>query len=79
MNIPGFSANASIYRNRAVYQGRSSFAGPGQGDPGKIQPALRPIGCRCFNTMKGFMCCCTGGYGDFRVTSCCNADGCDTF
>ena len=74
--MPGFSAEASFYRSSAHYQAGTMLAGLKQGEKGMIHPALRAVGCDCFNSMKGRTCCCWG----FGVASCCISGGsCETF
>lgn len=74
--MPGFSAEASFYESSVHYQAGAILAGLEQGGKGMIHPAMRAIGCGCFNSMKGRTCCCWG----LGVASCCIAGGsCETF
>ena len=75
MSMPGFSANASIYRSQAYYQAASTFHAFGREGVGEVLPALRPTGCRCYKTMKGPLCCCSLDIGIFGVTACVNSEG----
>ena len=70
MKMPKFTAEVSVYRSRAAYQGSVGGSPSGQDDAAAVQPAARRI---FYCSMKG---CCLDlrdlGYG--RI--CCNGDEC---
>jgi hypothetical protein len=72
MRMPGFSAEASLYRSDAHYQIGAMFARVSTGGTEVIQPALLPY-CRPFKTMKGLLFCCSA----LGVSVCCDPTGCD--
>ena len=76
MNMPGFAAEASLYRSDPHYRMNTMLASLRQGGTGIVQPALAAFGARCFNSMKGRLCC-AWAYG---AASCCDSEGsCETF
>lgn len=80
MRMPGFSAMASIYASEAIYRAGAGFTGAGPRSQATVEPAARrATGCFCGTAMKGPYCCCSFDFGSSGVTSCCNAQGCDTF
>jgi hypothetical protein len=75
-SMPGFSAEASFYRNNGHYYVGEMLAGLRPRGKGIIHPALPAFGSRCFNTMRGKLCCAWG----LGVGSCCNSAGsCESF
>jgi hypothetical protein len=77
IDMPGFTAEASLYRSDAYYQVNAMLDGLRQGEKGIIHPAMRPgFGGGCFKSMKGPVCCAWG----LGVISCCYSQGyCDSF
>jgi hypothetical protein len=81
--MPGFSAEASLCRRRAHYQGVSISHSLGHAGKGMIQPALPPrlekIGCRSgVDPEIGVYSCCHAKVGNTIFHSCCGNLGCTT-
>lgn len=72
ITMPGFSAEASLYRPRGHHQASALPASPRQGSQVLVHPALRPRPI-FYRSMKGFC-------FDFRDAGgtrfCCNGDEC---
>jgi hypothetical protein len=66
MNMPGFTAEASVYRSHSLYHASAMLDGSRQAGEALVQPALRH-----YCSMKG--CCIEFGSGN---RFCCNGDEC---
>jgi hypothetical protein len=77
MNMPSFSADASLYRGGAHYQGGAMLAGVRQ--EGEVIPSRGAwMECNCWGEGQDTVCSCYWRVGDSGGSSTCDRKSCRT-